>query len=174
MNYFDWFGLQADYLLDLTELKQRYQQLQKRFHPDNYGASPDSERLLAVQKAAQINDAYQTLKDPLRRAEYLLQLRGVALPEQAQSFADSDFLMQQMALRERLAEVEEATDPLAALDVLDAEVAALKHDYQQQLNACMASDDKALWQQAGDIVRKLKFVNKLQQEIAAKEEQLDD
>lgn len=72
MNHFELFGLVEGFELDTRQLADTYRQLQTQFHPDRFATAPEREQLAAVQRAAQINDAFTTLKAPLRRAEYLL------------------------------------------------------------------------------------------------------
>ena len=64
MNYFELFGLPSQFALDGSLLSSQFRELQKRFHPDNFATASERDRLMAVQKAAQINDAYQVLKNP--------------------------------------------------------------------------------------------------------------
>lgn len=115
MNYFQLFDLPEQFELDLTELGSRYLALQKRFHPDNFAAGSERDRLLSVQQTANINDAYHSLKQPLLRAEHLLALRGLKISNEQRSFTEPAFLMQQMELREQLAEVREQADPEQAI-----------------------------------------------------------
>ncbi|ERM62147.1 cobalamin (5'-phosphate) synthase, partial [Vibrio mimicus CAIM 1883] len=105
MNYFELFGLPIQFELDGSLLSSQFRTLQKRFHPDNFATASERDRLLAVQQAAQINDAYQTLKDPIRRAEYLLSLQGIEMNAEQQTLQDPMFLMEQMELREELESV---------------------------------------------------------------------
>jgi molecular chaperone HscB len=174
LNYFELFGLETAFELDLAQLSTAFQQLQKTAHPDKFAHASNQEQLLAVQKSANINDAYQTLKNPLRRADYLLTLRGTDMPSEQASFQDNAFLMQQMELREMLAEVASADDVDAALLNLRA---LLDNGYQQlfvQLQQLLAEQTLTANQQASDILRKLKFYYKLQQEVDRVEEQLFD
>lgn len=60
MDYFTLFGLPARYRVDASQLTSRYQELQRQFHPDRFASQPERERLMALQQAATINDAYQT------------------------------------------------------------------------------------------------------------------
>lgn len=174
LNYFELFGLKTDFLLDISQLSEAFQQLQKTAHPDKFAHASSQEQLLAVQKSATINEAYQTLKDPLKRAEYLLTLRNTPMPSEQASFQDNTFLMQQMELREMLEEVKQADDVDAALldirTVLDSEYQHLFTQLQQLLTIESAQAN----QQASDVLRKLKFFQKLQIEVDRLEEQLFD
>ena len=100
MNYFELFGLPSQFQLDGSLLSSQFRELQKRFHPDNFASASERDRLMAVQKASEINDAYQVLKSPLSRAEYLLAENGVDIRGEQQTMSDPMFLMEQMELRE--------------------------------------------------------------------------
>lgn len=174
MNYFELFGLEADFSIDLTSLATTYQALQKTVHPDRFAHSSSQEQMLAVQKSAQINDAYDTLKDPIRRGEYLLQQRGTELPSEQSSFQDVSFLMVQMELREMLAEIKFANDVDAALmsaqESLDIQSGQLWQEFEQQVNAHSEAEN----QHAGETLRKLKFYHKLYIELERIEDALFD
>src|SRR5690606_10366897 len=116
MNHFELFDIPAQYELDTSELQRRYRQLQQTLHPDRFASAGEREKLRAVQKTSQLNDAYQTLKTPLTRAEYLLTLRGVDIRHEQQTIRDPEFLMAQMEWRERLEDVEGNADVLAEVD----------------------------------------------------------
>jgi molecular chaperone HscB len=174
LNYFQLFGIDVNFDVDLNQLSQTYQTLQKKVHPDKFAHASSQDQLLAVQKSAEINDAYQTLKHPLKRAEYILVLRGVDLPNEQHTFGDTSFLMRQMELREMLAEVKMAEDVDAALENAQQE---LEQEYQQHfslLQAQMLENSEAGNALACDNLRKLKFYQKLNIEIERLEESLFD
>lgn len=75
MNHFELFGLPFLFALDNQELSTQFRELQRHFHPDNFAMASERDRMMAMQKAAQINDAFQTLKNPISRAEYMLSER---------------------------------------------------------------------------------------------------
>lgn len=174
MNYFQLFGLEIQFTIDLTRLSTLYQTLQKKVHPDRFAHASSQEQMLAVKKSTLINDAYQTLKNPLKRAQYLLELRGVDMPSEQASFGDISFLMRQMELREMLAEVKDADDIESAVfevsEVFEAEFQQLFSQLQTQL-ADNTSESNNL---ACDNLRKLKFYQKLHVELDKLEEQLLD
>ncbi len=174
MNYFQLFKLPAKFDLDLTELGSRYLQLQKQFHPDQHAAGSERDRLLAVQHAANINDAYHSLKQPLLRAEHLLALRGLKISNEQRSFTDPAFLMQQMELREQLADINSSHDPDAVIHSTDQLIQQEKKQLQQQLAAALDADCREQDQLAAELIRKLKFFYKLQQELELIEQQLQD
>ncbi len=174
MNYFQLCQVPAQFELDLTELGTRYLELQRNFHPDNFAAGSERDRLLAVQQAANINDAYHSLKQPLLRAEHLLALRGVKLNHEQRSFTDTAFLMQQMELRELLADILHSSDPYALIDEAEQQIQLQKKLLLRQLAEALAVNLHEQDLLAADIIRKLKFFFKLQHELEFTEQQLQD
>lgn len=178
-NYFKLLGLPVSFDIDKESLNNNYHEIQKSVHPDKFANTSDLERRLSVQKAAQINDALETLKNPLRRSIYLLSLYGVELSENDTSI-DPAFLMEQIELRENLSLVSSKDDPLSELDEILDDVktrinqginelaklfqALLSEDGQEEL---LLKDTKAQ-------VLKMQFLNRLQEECLNKEEDLAD
>jgi molecular chaperone HscB len=174
LNYFELFDFSVDFNIDLSQLSLRYQTLQKTVHPDKFAHLSDQEQRIAVQKSADINDAYQTLKNPLQRAEYLLTHRGVDMPNEQHTFGDTSFLMRQMELREMLEDVKFSSDVDSALSAaqteLDSEYLAHFNLLKTQINE-NSSESNLL---ACDNLRKLKFYQKLNIEVERLEESLFD
>lgn len=173
MNYFQLFDIPAQFDVNLAELATRYLELQRSCHPDNFAAASERDRMLAVQRAANINDAYRHLKHPLLRAEHLLALRGISIDE-ARSFADPAFLMQQMELREALADAVSANDVESQLADIEQQLQAQQKTLLQQLAATLTAETAEQNMQAAVLINKLKFFFKLQQELEAAEQQLQD
>ncbi|AVF76489.1 co-chaperone HscB [Vibrio alginolyticus] len=169
MNHFELFGLPSQFKLDGSLLSSQFRELQKRFHPDNFATGSERDRLMAVQKAAQINDAYQVLKNPISRAEYILAEQGVEIRGEQQTMQDPMFLMEQMELREELEEIADKSDPESALFDFDSKVSKM---YKQHLASVEQELDDGLWTEAADRVRKLKFIAKLKNEIELVEDKL--
>lgn len=174
MNYFEIFGLTASFSVELNALTTTYQTIQKTVHPDRFAHASAQEQLLAAKKSTLVNDAYQTLKNPLKRAEYLLSLRGVEMPNEQASFGDTMFLMRQMELREMLDDIQHAGDQNQALldasEELDQEYETLFHQLTQAIEENSESSNQA----ATEMVRKLKFYQKLHVELERIEDQLFD
>ena len=170
-NHFELFGLPVAFEVDTARLAETYRELQRALHPDRFANASDRERRLSVQQAAQVNEAYQILRSPLRRARYLLELRGVEFDDEKQTHLDPEFLMTQMELREALAAVRNEADPFTALNRiladLDSERQRLEAELARQLEA---GDDEA----ARQLVQKLQFFERLQQEAEEIEESLLD
>ncbi|MDH5371223.1 MAG: Fe-S protein assembly co-chaperone HscB, partial [Gammaproteobacteria bacterium] len=115
-THFELFELPVSFDIDLKDLSQRYRDLQSAVHPDKFANASDQERRLSVEKAAAINDAYQTLKSPQHRARYMLELQSVSFDDEKDMALDPAFLMEQIELREALAELSEKDEPLESLN----------------------------------------------------------
>ncbi|MDR9829763.1 co-chaperone HscB [Vibrio sp. FNV 38] len=171
MNYFELFGLPNQFSLDGSLLSSQFRELQKRFHPDNYARASERDRLMAVQKASEINDAYQTLKQPISRAEYILSTHNIELHSEKQTLQDPMFLMEQMELREELEHISSSPDGAEELFDFDRKVGKM---YKQHLQWLTEQLDAQSWNDAADMIRKLKFVAKLKNEIERVEDHLLD
>ncbi|WP_064605654.1 co-chaperone HscB [Photobacterium sp. J15] len=171
MNHFELFGLPFQFKLDGSLLSTQFRELQRRFHPDNFATSSERDRMMAMQKAAQINDAFQTLKNPISRAEYMLSENGFDIRGESKTLQDPEFLMQQMELREALEDIPDASDPESALFDFEQQASAL---YKSQLAGLEQLLNQESWEQATDAVRKLKFIDKLREEVERLEETLLD
>lgn len=170
-NYFQLFGIAVRFAVNADDLALRYRDLQRAAHPDRYAGASAQERLLAVQQAARINEAYRTLKEPLTRATYILHLKGVELDE-ADTRMDPAFLMSQMELREELGSVPSAPDPHALLDRLRNAAEQTERMLMEEISALFRQEDEQALQEIPERVRKLQFMHKLQDEISDCEDDL--
>ncbi|OZB05360.1 MAG: co-chaperone HscB [Idiomarina sp. 34-48-12] len=166
MNHFELFDMPAAFNLDAAELQQRYRKLQQTMHPDRFANGSERDKLMAVQRTSQLNDAYQTLRSPLSRAEYLLELRGIELAHEQTTLQDPEFLMAQMEWRERIEEV----DDFDALDAAYKDLQEQMRDLQSELEQQLTSDAN---EEAANTVRKLKFMHKLHHELEQIEDKLN-
>lgn len=171
-NHFKLFSLPERYRVERGELDTRYRELQRRVHPDRFAGASDQERRLSVQQAAQINEAYETLRDPLQRGRYLLDLRGQSVEDRQATHQDPEFLMQQIELREALGEVRAQDDPLAALDRLSREVRSQYQALESGLAAAL--DDDSDMQAALTFVLRMQYFTRLQNEVRELEADLED
>lgn len=169
MNHFELFGLSNQFELEGGLLSEHYRELQRRFHPDKFATASERDRLLAIQKAAQINDAYQTLKNPISRAEYILSESGLDIRGEQKTLQDMTFLMQQMELRETLEAIPSSSDPESALASFESDILVM---FKEQLKQLSSELNQKQLEAAADSVRKLRFVVKLQHEIEQLEETL--
>ena len=173
-NHFELFGFPVTFDIDLEQLADRYRDLQRTLHPDRFASAGDRERRLSVQHTAQVNEAFQTLKSPLQRARYLLQLKGVRFDEERDTHLDPAFLMEQIELREALAEVGQQQDALAALTEFMQDVRSRQQAMEARLQTLLAQDDADSLAQAKQVIQEMQFLARLQQEAEEKEETLVD
>ena len=163
-NDFELFELPQQFALDRAQLDDRWKAMQREAHPDRFAAEGATAQRVAMQWSVRINEAYQRLRDPLRRAAYLCELRGQAVQAERNTAMPPAFLMQQMQWREAL---EEATDA-AAIEALHDEVRAA---HAEGLHACARLlDDQDDAASAAGQVRALMFIERLLREI---EDRLD-
>ncbi|KPH95228.1 cobalamin 5'-phosphate synthase [Pseudoalteromonas porphyrae] len=174
MRYFELFAIPVDYNVDLVKVSKNYLDLQRAVHPDRHANASSRDKLLAVQNAAEINDALQILKHPVKRAEYMLSELGVDIRAEQQTLQDPLFLMQQMELREELEELSTSHDLDTAIAHFEQQIKQLDSQYSAQLAEQLASNDEQQWQLAADNIRKLKFVYKLRDELERIEDSLFD
>lgn len=159
-NFFTLLKLPEAFVIDLEKLDQNYQSIQKEIHPDRFASFDDETKLESIKKTAQVNDAYQTLKSPIRRAEYLLQLHGVNIHDEKYTAVPQDFLMQQMEWRE---ELETHKQNKLALEKLAADIQKNKNELMNQLPDFF--DHKDHLNDAIQITRELNFIEKIEQHI---------
>ena len=163
---FELFGLPAAFELDRSQIDLQWKSLQREAHPDRFASEGAAAQRIAMQWSVRINEAYNRLKDPLKRAAYLCELNGAAVNAENNTNMPSAFLMQQMEWREAL-------DECKALKANDAKDEAL----EKLLDEVDGSHAQALKQIAKLIdvehnfpaavgqVRALMFIEKFAQEV---------
>lgn len=169
-NFFTLLGLPESCNVDEALLERNYRKAQGQWHPDRFAAAPPAERLAALQQASLLNDAHSTLKNPLRRAEYLLQLNGVDIHKNNQAMLDGAFLMAQMEQREELEELLAGRDQSGLAELL----ARTRAQQDVIWRAFSASVEAGRFAGALTAFHKLQFLTKLGYEIVAAEDQLLD
>jgi molecular chaperone HscB len=162
-DYFALFGLPARYRFDPIDLDRAYRALQSEIHPDRYASAGESERRLALQSSARVNEAYRALKDPVGRAQYLLSLRGIDALAETNTALPQEFLEREMERREALADAHAARDQ-ARLDALLRDV---RSDAAALESSLAASLDAEEWDAGRDAVRELRFLSKVAADIEA-------
>ena len=160
-NHFDLFNLPQQFTVDTTALDQAYRRVQSQVHPDKFAAGSDAEKRVAMQWATRANEAYQTLKNPLKRASYLCELNGVDLQTESNTSMPPAFLMQQMEWREELDDAR-AGKNIDALEQLDGALRSAKKDTVARIETLLDADDFA---GAAQLVRQLMFLDKFGEEI---------
>ncbi|MEO5693271.1 MAG: Fe-S protein assembly co-chaperone HscB [Usitatibacter sp.] len=161
-NHFELLGLAPGYAVDQAQLEKRYRELQGQVHPDRFASASEAERRVAMQWATRANEAYRTLRDPVDRARYLLGLKGFDTGEESNTSMPADFLMQQMEWRESAADARASGDA-AGLEMLRGELSGERADMLKQLERAIDRDSN--YDAGCSLVRKLRFLEKLEEEI---------
>lgn len=172
-DFFQLLSLPARFQIDSALLDQNYRALQAQVHPDKFAHLSDAEKRLSMQWATQVNEAYQTLRSPLSRGRYLLKLRGVDTQEETNTAMPLDFLMEQMEWREAVEEAARQSD-VDALDALERRLQSDTRSLQQQLALQLDDETHYNLAAAAGTVRKLRFLEKLAEEIASAFDEIDN
>ncbi len=170
-NHFELFNLEISFQLDQAQLSSNYQKLQSEYHPDRFIESDDQSKRIAMQATTHINEAYKALKDDQARARYMLELQGVRFDVEKDTTQDMDFLMAQMSLREQIDDVDAQDDPLEVLDELTIQARQQK---RQLIETFQSYYHNQQWSEAKEVVLKLQFFARLQQQIDLKQESLEE
>ncbi|RDH87803.1 MAG: Fe-S protein assembly co-chaperone HscB [endosymbiont of Escarpia spicata] len=173
-NYFELFGLPVGFIVDADSLSDRYRDLQRAIHPDRYANASEQERLLSLQGASRINEAFETLKDPIARATYLLTMHGIEMDAQKETTSDMAFLMQQMELREELEGVRNQDDPYEAVLDLRGRINKQIKTLVGQMAVQFESATPDQLEDAREILRKMRFLQKLRTEVESVAADLED
>jgi molecular chaperone HscB len=160
-NHFELFGLPARFAVPADAIERSYHEIQGRVHPDRYADATDAERRTAMQWATHVNEAYATLREPLKRARYLLALRGVDPQIETNTAMPAEFLTAQMEWREAVEEAALAAD----VDALDHLLARLRRDTHAEFDALGRELDEGRDAEAAASVRRLMFYEKIQEDI---------
>ena len=159
---FELFGLPDTFAQDSAAIDARWKELQREVHPDKFAAQGASAQRVAMQWSVRVNEAYQRLRDPLKRAAYLCELRGAPIDAHSNTAMPAAFLMQQMEWREAVADARGSRDR-NALEALRTDLAAAHGEMLGQLER--AIDRESNYDAGCSLVRKLRFLEKLEEEI---------
>lgn len=167
VDHFTRLGLVPRYDVDAAELERAYFGYQRVVHPDRFASKSAREKALSQSQAVSINEAFETLRDPLARAIYLLALRGAPLPADDKTVNDPELLMAAMEDREAL-------DDAGTAAQLDAFARQTQDKYEQTVNeigALFGRDDLA---GAARLTLTLRYLAKLRDEVRAKRGRVGD
>ena len=162
---FELFAVPARFAQDRAALDARWKELQREAHPDRFAAQGAAAQRIAMQWSVRINEAYQRLKNPIKRATYLCELHGARLNAETNTAMPPEFLMKQMEWREELDEAGDA----AALDKLRSEVEAGRARALSSLDWLI--DEKGDYAEAVRQVRALMFIERFAEDIEARADQ---
>ena len=157
--------------LDTAVLGQRFRQLQSQLHPDRFASKPQHEQRIAVQYSAFVNQAYTTLRKPLDRAFYLLELAGMSAEQVSAEKVDGGFLIEQMDLREKLETIADLVDPETVLEHLLLEISVDIKNHEREFVAGFEADKL---NEAASACVKMQYLEKLHSEAEQIESALLD
>lgn len=169
MNYFSLFSLPVQFDINPEVLEQKYQVLQRITHPDRFAGASEQEQRLYLQKNTEINDAYHVLGSTISRGEHILDVREVPRASEQETIGDTDFLMQQMELREQLASAYDVVE----FEILNRTIQAAMADYHDRISLLLNENTDKSNAQAAIELNKLKFVVKLSKEIKEREKHIE-
>lgn len=182
---FDVFGLSPRYEVDVPALEKQFRDLSLKLHPDRFAKAEAKERRLSLEQTTALNEAYKTLKDPTRRAFYLLKLRGIDLDREEQGASSDEvkrlttppmeFLEEVITLREELSEAREKRD-LAAAQKMGDEVTRRKKAALEEAAGALnvlekRPDDAAELEKASRAMGRVRYFTRFLDEVEAIEEE---
>ena len=170
-NFFELFDVPVAYQVDLDLVQQRYRDLQKIVHPDKFVNASDQEKRISMQQTSRINEAFNSLKNPVDRAIYLLRLKGVDLNLENETTMDAGFLMSQMEMREELSEIRSKDDPLAALDGFAKHI---KNEMLAMMESYSSAYENDQLDDAKEWIRKMQFMQKAKKEVDELSAKIED
>ncbi len=172
-SYFELFGLKPGFELDLSVLEKKYQTQILTYHPDKFVNRSDKIKDQALRNTALINNAYEVLSSPLRRATYLLKLKNIDAFDEKDVKMDIDFLKEQIVLRERL-EVAFTQKNLEVLEEFLTEIDTLINSHITKINHLFSEyknlEKNEILLKIKELIRQLRFYEQLQKNI---QQQLD-
>jgi len=165
-NDFELFGLPERFEQDLARIDERWKELQREAHPDRFAAQGPAAQRVAMQWSVRINEAYRRLKDPLKRAAYLCELRGAPVDAETNTAMPAEFLVEQMEWREAL---DEANTP-EAVDRMHEQLVHARQAAVQRVRELLDKRGDAAG--AAQQVRALMFIERFGRDVEARAEQL--
>lgn len=168
-NHFELFHLPQRFAVDMAALDRAYREVQSQVHPDRFVNATDAEKRVAMQWATRANEAYQTLRNPFKRAAYLCELNGIDMQVESNTAMPRDFLMQQMEWREALEDARASKD-LEALEELETELRTARKSKVERIGELLDAHD---YEEAAGGVRQLMFLEKFGAEVHAALEKLE-
>ncbi len=160
-SHFSLFSLSPSFVIDLAQLEQTYFALQRQYHPDRFSARPLPERQVALQQSMAINEAYDVLRNPLKRARYLLEIQGIYVGGDRDNVKPAPtLLMEVMEMRERLEALSDKQAVVSFAAMLEAQHVRILAEIQR----AYANLD---WQRMAQETLRLNYVMKIREDIHA-------
>jgi molecular chaperone HscB len=133
VDYFAIFGLPRKLWIEMSALEQKFLQMSWKLHPDNFVNASEPERELSLKRSSELNDAYRTLRDPVARVEYLLEIEGARKEGEHKQQAPPELLEEVFELNESLDELREARQAGGNLAALKSRLEAAEKNFQEKL-----------------------------------------
>jgi molecular chaperone HscB len=153
--------------VDIGAIERRHRELSRALHPDKFVGAGERDRRAALAKAVEVNEAWRIVRDPIRRAEALLRLRGLDVAEGREPKPEQEFLMEMLELREALGDAKHARD-LQAVRAMAADVEARVRTVEQTLSeGFRRGDEKSV---VGGL-SELRFLRRFLDEVSAIEDE---
>ncbi len=170
-TYFELFGLNPVFDIDRARLQAEQQRLQATYHPDRYVNADDRDKRVSVQIASWVNQAYETLQDPVKRSRYLLEINGATIPDDSSTTSDTEFLMEQIDLREEVESCRHGEEPLRKCEQIEARLAQRADQLAAEfVTRFEARDlDEALLSS-----QKMQFIQRIQHQLSELQFELED
>ena len=170
-TYFELFGLNPVFDLEHSRLHAEQQRLQAIYHPDRHVNASDRDKRVSVQVASWVNQAYETLQDPVKRSRYLLEINGVDIPDDSTTTSDAEFLMEQIELREEVESCRHGEDGLQRSDEIENRLTQRADELAAEFVSYfeISEFDKAMASS-----RKMQFVQRIQQQLGELQFELED
>ena len=163
---FELFGLPERFEQDLALIDTRWKDLQREAHPDRFAAQGTAAQRIAMQWSVRINEAYKRLKDPLKRASYLCEMRGAPVDAENNTAMPAEFLVEQMEWREALEEARSIED----VDRLQEELVHARRETLHRIGELLDGQGDAA--AAAQQVRALMFIERFGHDAHVRAEQL--
>ena len=161
-NYFELFGLKPAFDIDRARLQSEQRRLQASYHPDRHVNASEGDRRLSVQVASWINQAYETLRDPVKRSRYLLEIAGADIPDDSTTTSDGAFLMEQLEIREAVEACREQDDGLQRAGEIESRLLQRVAELAEEFSAAYQASD---FDVAIGAWRKMQFIQRIQQQL---------
>jgi molecular chaperone HscB len=170
-NYFELFGLKPGFDLNTDQLHSEQQRLQSIYHPDRYISASDRDKRTSVQLASWVNQAYETLRDPVKRSRYLLEIGGAELPDDSQTTSDTTFLMEQLELREEIDACRNAENAMQQSEAIESRLSQRANELAAQFVTAYEARDLDLAQVNS---QKMQFIQRIHQQLTELQYELED
>ena len=161
-NYLELVELARTFDIDLKLLSSAQQRLQAVYHPDRFVNASERDKRLSVQQASWINEAFETLSKPVKRARYMLGLNGLELNDESETTSDTTFLMEQIAIREEIEECRSNADPLSCCDHIIEKLRSKTDQFESEF---VSHFEQGQLDEARVSSRKMQFIQRITDQL---------